>query len=146
MKPTSALAEPSHRCNQRLSGSKWRYLWRVIDSDGQLVDFRLTARRDANAAKTFLKEAIERVRLHRPVSICTDKAPTYRNVIRDINHQYDPYFDYITHIDKKYRNNRVESDDAALKRLLGYRQSCHPLRCAKPTLQGMETIRTVKNG
>ncbi|MEP3637103.1 MAG: DDE-type integrase/transposase/recombinase [Paracoccaceae bacterium] len=121
MKPTSALAEPSHRCNQRLSGSKWRYLWRVIDADGQLVDFRLTARRDANAAKTFLKKAIERVRLHRPVSICTDKAPTYQNVIRDINHQYDPYFDYITHIDKKYRNDRVESDDAALKRLLGYR-------------------------
>ncbi|MEP3844482.1 MAG: DDE-type integrase/transposase/recombinase [Paracoccaceae bacterium] len=73
------------------------------------------------------------------MSICTDKAPTYRNVIRDINHQYDPYFDYITHIDKKYRNNRVESDDAALKRLLGYRQSCQSLRCAKATLQGIET-------
>ena len=89
---------------------------------------------------------IERVRLHRPVSICTDKAPTYRKIIRDINHQYDPHFDYITHIDKKYRNNRVESDHAALKRLLGYRQSFRSLRCAKATLQGMETIRTIKNG
>ncbi|MEO9517082.1 MAG: IS6 family transposase [Paracoccaceae bacterium] len=127
-------------------GGKWRYLWRAIDADGQLVDFRLTARRDAKAAKAFLNKAIERVRLHRPVSICTDKAPTYRKVIRDINQRYDPHFDYITHIDKKYRNNRVESDHAALKRLLGYRQSFRSLRCAKATLQGMETIRTIKNG
>ncbi|MEP2781243.1 MAG: DDE-type integrase/transposase/recombinase [Pseudoruegeria sp.] len=79
-------------------------------------------------------------------TICTDKAPTYRKVIRDINHQYDPHSHYITHIDKKYRNNRVESDHAALKRLLGYRQSFQSLRCAKATLQGMETIRTIKNG
>ena len=77
-------------------GGKWRYLWRAIDANGQLVDFRLTARRDAKAAKAFLKKAIERVRLHRPVAICTDKAPTYRRVIKDINHHYDPHFDYIT--------------------------------------------------
>ncbi|MEO9894826.1 MAG: IS6 family transposase [Paracoccaceae bacterium] len=127
-------------------GGKCHYLWRAIDTDGQLIDFRLTARRDEKAAKAFLKKAIERVRLHRPVSICTDKAPTYRKVILDINHRYDPHSDYITHIDKKYRNNRVENDHAALKRLLGYRQSFRSLRCAKATLQGMETIRTIENG
>ncbi|WP_339761134.1 IS6 family transposase [uncultured Sulfitobacter sp.] len=127
-------------------GGKWRYLWRAIDANGQLVDFRLTARRDAKAAKAFLNKAIERVRLHRPVSICTDKAPTYRKVIREINHRYDPHFDYITHVNRKYFNNRVESDHAALKRLLGYRQSFRSLRSAKATLQGMETIRTIKNG
>ncbi|MEP1535490.1 MAG: IS6 family transposase [Paracoccaceae bacterium] len=127
-------------------GGKWSYLWQAIDTDGRLIDFRLTARRDAKAAKAFLKKAIERVRLHRPVSICTDKEPTYRKVIPEINHRYDPHFDYITHIDKKYRNNLVESDHAALKRLLGYRQSFRSLRCAKATLQGMETIRTIKNG
>ncbi|MEP6181211.1 MAG: DDE-type integrase/transposase/recombinase [Roseobacter sp.] len=96
--------------------------------------------------QAFLRKAIERVRLHRPVSICTDKAPTYRRVIREINHRYDPHFEYIKHIDKKYRNNRVESDHAALKRLLGYRQSFRSLTTAKATLQGMETIRTIKNG
>ena len=55
-------------------GGKWRYLWRAIDANGQMVDFRLTARRDAKAAKAFLKKAIERVQLHRPVAIVTDKA------------------------------------------------------------------------
>jgi IS6 family transposase len=50
-----------------------------------MVDFCLTARRDAKAAKAFLNKAIERVRLHRPVTIVTDKAPAYRRVIREIN-------------------------------------------------------------
>nr|WP_255006455.1 DDE-type integrase/transposase/recombinase [Roseovarius sp. M141] len=63
-------------------GGTWRYLWRAVDANGQMVDFRLTARRDARAAKAFLNKAIERVRLHRPVTICTDKAQAYRRVIR----------------------------------------------------------------
>jgi len=67
-------------------------------------------------------------------------------VIREINHRNDPYFDYIIHVDRKYLNNRIESDHAALKRLLGYRQSFRSLQCAKATLRRMEAIRTTKNG
>lgn len=126
-------------------GGKWRYLWRAIDRHGQMIDFRLTARRDAKAARAFLRKAIEKVRLHRPVTICTDKAPTYRKVIQDENRRYDPQFDSITHIDRKWRNNRIESDHAALKRLLGYRQSFRSLSSAKQTLRGIEAIRTIKN-
>jgi len=125
---------------------KWRYLWRAIDANGQMVDFRLTARRDAKAAKAFLRKAIERVRLHRPLTICTDTAHAYRRVIREIDHRYDPHFDSIRHIDKKWRNNRIESDHAAMKRLLGYRQTFRSLRTAKATLSGIETIRTIKRG
>lgn len=47
------------------------------------------------------------------------KAPTYRRVIRDINHRYDPHFDSIRNIDKKWRNTLIESDHAAMKRLPG---------------------------
>ena len=127
-------------------GGKWRYLWRAIDANGQMIDFRLTARRDAKAAKAFLNKAIERVRLHRPVIIVTDKAPTYRRVIREINHRYDPHFDSIRHIDRKWRNNLIESDHAAVKRILGYHQNFRSLRSAKATLSGIETIRTIKRG
>ena len=49
----------------RVSG-KWRNRWRAADAHGQLMDFRMTARRDAKAAKVFLSKAIERVGLHRP--------------------------------------------------------------------------------
>ncbi|WP_289044221.1 DDE-type integrase/transposase/recombinase [uncultured Aliiroseovarius sp.] len=115
-------------------GEKWRYLWRAVGANGLMVDFRLTARRDAKAAKAFLNKAIERVRLHRPVTIYTDNAQSYRRVIREINHRYDPHFDSIRHIGRKWRNNRIESDHAAMKRRLGYRQSFRSLRTAKATL------------
>ena len=111
-----------------------------------MVDFRLTARRDAKAAKAFLNKAIERVRLHRPVTIVTDKAQACRRVNREINRRYDPHFDSIRHIDRKWRNNLIESDHAAMNRLLGYRQSFRSLRTAKATLSGLETIRTIKRG
>lgn len=88
-----------------------------------MIDFRPTARRDAKAARDFLNKAIERVRFNRPVTIVTDKAPSYRRVIREINCRYDPYFDSIRNIEKKWRNNLIESDHAAMKRILGYRQS-----------------------
>nr|WP_251363864.1 transposase [Epibacterium ulvae] len=93
-----------------------------------------------------MNKAVERVRLDWPVSIYTDKSSAYRKVIRGIINRYDPHFDYITHIDKKYRNNRVKSNHDAVKILLGYRQSFRTLRSAKATLQGMETIRTTKSG
>lgn len=127
-------------------GSKWRYLWRAVDSNGQMVDFHLTARRNAKAGKAFLNKAIARVRTHRPVTIVTDKAPADRRVIQEINHRYDPHFSSIRHIDQKWRNNLIESDHAAMKRLLGYRQSFRSLRTAKTTLSGLETTRTIKRG
>lgn len=92
-----------------------------------------------------MRKAIEMARLYRPVTICTDKAPTYRLVIREINQRYDPHLDSITHIDKKWKNNRIESDHAALKRLLGYRQSFRSLSSAKATLYGIEAFRPIKN-
>ncbi len=72
-----------------------RHLRRAVDAKGQTVDFRLTARCDAKAAKAFLKIAIERVRLHRPVNNFIDRAPAYWPLTQEINRRYDPYFDRI---------------------------------------------------
>lgn len=38
--------------------SEWRYLRWVGDENGQVVDFRLTVRRDAKAANAFFNKAI----------------------------------------------------------------------------------------
>ena len=38
---------------------KTRYLYRAVDSTGQTIEFLLTAKRDAAAAKRFLVKAIE---------------------------------------------------------------------------------------
>jgi transposase-like protein len=37
---------------------KWTYLYRAVDSNGATIDFLLSAKRDAAAAKRFLQSAL----------------------------------------------------------------------------------------
>ncbi|GHO90172.1 hypothetical protein KSF_002200 [Reticulibacter mediterranei] len=37
---------------------KWRYLYRAIDAEGNLVDSRLSEKRDMEAAQQFFKQAL----------------------------------------------------------------------------------------
>ena len=73
-------------------GGKWRYLWRAVDQNGKVVDFRLTARRNVEATRAFFRQAGE-------------------------TNKYELPDEGIQHIDLKWRNNRSESDHAALKRI-----------------------------
>lgn len=61
-------------------------------------------------------------------------------------HRYDPHFEGISDVDRKWRNNRNESDHVALKRLLATGKSFRSLRSAKATLMAIETIRAIKQG
>ena len=61
------------------------YLWRAVDQFGQLIDFRLTARRDAKAARAFLRQARNTVRSYQPLTIVTDKAHSSAKVIGEFN-------------------------------------------------------------
>jgi len=40
---------------------EWKYLYRAVDSDGKTLDFLLTAKRDAQAAKRFFHKALNAV-------------------------------------------------------------------------------------
>ena len=37
---------------------EWKYLYRAVDSDGNTIDFMLSAKRNKKAAKRFLKKAL----------------------------------------------------------------------------------------
>ena len=37
---------------------EWKYLYRAVDTDGQTIDFLLTAKRDAAAALRFFRKAM----------------------------------------------------------------------------------------
>src|SRR5215468_7824807 len=54
-----------------------RYLYRAVDSTGQTIDFLLTAKRDAAAAKRFLVKAIEGSGNAMPRVMNVDKNPAY---------------------------------------------------------------------
>lgn len=122
---------------------RWCYLWRAVDQRGQLIDFRLTARRNLNTARAFLRQAKEAARLYQPLSITTDKAASYAKVINELNRGRGPD-DRIRHITRRRHNNIIESDHSALKRLTNPMRGFRRLNTAKATLKGIEAIRTIK--
>lgn len=69
--------------------------------------------------------AFERVQLHRSVTI-----HTLRRVIRETSLRCDPHVDGIRHIDRKWRNTLIESDNATIKRGRGRLQPAQRLRWA----------------
>lgn len=126
-------------------GGRWCYLWTAGDQFGQLIDFRLTARRDAKAARAFLRQVRETVRCYQPLTIITGKAHSYAMVIGEINGRLGPE-KAIRNIDRKYLNNRIESDDAARKQRLRPMRRFQTLAGAKAATTSIETFRTIRKG
>ncbi len=62
---------------------KWCYLYRAIDADGNLVDSRLSEKRDMEAAQQFFKQALE-VCGHAPERVTTDGHASYPRAVREI--------------------------------------------------------------
>ena len=60
----------------RVKGN-WRYLYRAVDSSGATLDFLLSAKQDAAAAKRFLTKALGRANHQAPRVINTDKHAAY---------------------------------------------------------------------
>jgi putative transposase len=60
---------------------KWCYLYRAIDADGNLVDSLLSKKRDMEAAKRFLTQALAVVG-HAPERVTTDGHDSYPRAIR----------------------------------------------------------------
>jgi transposase-like protein len=94
---------------------KWCYLYRAIDSDGNLVDSRLSEKRDMDAAKQFFEQALAVVG-HAPESVTTDGHRSYPRAVREI------LGNEVMHRTNVYLNNRIEQDHRGIK------QRYYPMR------------------
>jgi hypothetical protein len=56
----------------KVTGS-WIHLYRAVDSRGQTIDFLLSAKRDAEAAKRFFRKALAQPHTVNPRTITVDK-------------------------------------------------------------------------
>ena len=65
--------------------------------------------------------------------------------IAQLNDDWDPFEQRSIHIDKKYKNNRIESDHPAIKRLLRTGKGFRRLHPAKATLTRIKAIRMIKH-
>jgi putative transposase len=87
---------------------KWCYLYRAIDVDGNLVDSRLSEKRDMEAAQPFFKQALTVIG-HAPERVTTDGHASYPRAVREI------LGDTVHHRTKQYLNNRLEQDHRGIK-------------------------------
>src|SRR6267154_945521 len=63
---------------------KWTYLYRAVDSSGATIDFLLSAKHDAAAAKRFFQKALRSLGHPRPRVINVYGNPSYPKVIAEL--------------------------------------------------------------
>jgi len=69
---------------------RWVYLYRAVDSRGQTIDFRLSVKRDAQAAKRAIRfaadvrKALARSNTVNPRTITVDKNAAYPKAVADM--------------------------------------------------------------
>jgi IS6 family transposase len=124
---------------------KWRYLYRAVDSTGATLDFLLSAKQDAAAAKRFLTKALGRANHPTPRVINTDKHAAYPPAIVQLkddgvleeNCQLRPV---------QYLNNVLEQDHRAIKRRINASQHFRSFWGAWRTIAGYEAIHMIRKG
>ena len=89
-------------------GGRWRYLYRAIDREGNLLDSMLSEHRDKDAARRFLRRLIDNA-VRKPLRMTTDKHPAYTKAIRWIVGRK------VLHRHNQYLNNRMEQNHRGIK-------------------------------
>jgi IS6 family transposase len=91
-----------------------RFLYRAVDSTGQTIDFLLTDRRDAAAAKRFFRRALRNDN-SMPRAVNVDKNPAYPRAVMEL--KADGTISRRCRLRQcKYLNNIVEQDHRNVKR------------------------------
>ena len=128
----------------RVAG-KWTYLYRAVDSTGATIDFLLSAKRDAAAAKRFLQKALRSPGHPRPRVINVDGNPSYPKAISELK-QDRRTRSALPLSTRRYLNNIVEQDHRAIKRRVRASQGFRAFHSAWRTLQGIETMNMIRKG
>ncbi len=117
----------------------WTYLYRAVDSLGQTIDFLLSARRDAGAAKRFFRKALAQPHTVNPRTITVDKNPAYPRAAGEMKRD-GKLWRFSRLRPCKYLNNIVEQDHRRIKRLVRPGLGFGRLRTARRTLAGYEVM------
>ncbi|MFC4168952.1 IS6 family transposase [Teichococcus aestuarii] len=124
---------------------RWMYLYRAVDSLGQTIDFLLSARRHAEAAKRFFRRALAQPHTVNPRTITVDKNPAYPRAVADMKRAGELWrFSRLRQ--RKYLNNIVEQDHRRVKRLIRSGLGFGSFQTARRTLAGYEAMAMIRKG
>jgi transposase-like protein len=116
----------------------WRYVYRAVDQDGQVIDAFVSARRDAAAARRFFRRAMATLKV-RPTEVVTDAAPVYPAVL-------DELVPSAWHHVERHADNRVEADHSQLKHRLRAMRGLRTDQTAQTIIAGHAFMQNLRRG
>jgi transposase, IS6 family len=147
IRPHLRLSNGSWRVDEtyvRVKG-RWMYLYRAVDSRGQTIDFLLSGKRDAEAAKRFFRKALGQPHTVNPRTITVDKNPAYPCAVEQMKADGELWRRSRLR-QAKFLNNIVEQDHRRVKRLVRPGLGFGSFWTARRTLAGYEVMAMVRKG
>ena len=123
----------------------WKYLYRAVDSQGNTLDFMLSAKRDSKAAARFFRKVLKAQHTMAPRVINVDKNAAYPMAMEALKD--DETIAQETKLRQvKYLNNIVEQDHRNIKRITRPMMGFKSFNSARRTLRGMEAMNMIRKG
>jgi transposase-like protein len=124
---------------------EWVYLYRAVDASGQTIDFLLSPKRDAAAAKRFFRKALKQPHTVNPRTITVDKNAAYPIATKAMKRAGELWrFTKLRQV--KFLNNIVEQDHRRIKRLVRPGLGFKSFTSASQTLSGYEAMAMIRKG
>ena len=124
---------------------RWTYLYRAVDKTGQTIDFLLSAKRNADAAKRFFLKALAQPKTVNPRTITVDKNACYPKAVTRLKR--DRQLRRCSKLRQvKYLNNIIEQDHRRIKRLTAPGLGFGSFQTARRTIAGFEAMAMIRPG
>jgi transposase-like protein len=115
----------------------WRYVYRAVDQNGQVIDVNVSKRRNVDAATRFFETML--AGRDRPREITTDLAAPLLRVVDDLLPE-------VLHDTSQFANNRIECDHGRLKARLRPMRGLRTDRTASVVIRGHAFIQNLRRG
>jgi IS6 family transposase len=124
---------------------QWVYLYRVVDAAGQTIDFLLSPKRDAAAARRFFRKALKQSHTVNPRTVTVDKNAAYPTATKAMKRDGE-LWRFAKRRQVKFLNNIVEQDHQRIKRLVRPGLGFKSLTTASRTIAGYEIMAMIRKG
>ncbi|MBD2023778.1 IS6 family transposase [Leptolyngbya sp. FACHB-711] len=123
----------------------WKYLYRAVDSQGNTLDFMLSAKRDGKAAAQFFPKVLKGQHTQLPRVVTVDKNAAYPVAIDAL--KAEETIEKETELrQSKYLNNIIEQDHRNIKRIMKPMMGFRTFNSARRTLSGIEAMNIIRKG
>jgi transposase, IS6 family len=123
----------------------WKYLYRAVDSEGNTLDFMLSAKRDGKAVARFFRKVLKGQHTQALGVITVDKNAACPAAMETLK-QEETIEKETESRQSRYLNNVIEQDHRNIKRIVKPMMGFKTFNTARRTLSGIEAMNVIRKG